>query len=108
MSDYMKKPCDSCPFRRDVDFKFSAERAEELAYMTENPYNTFPCHKTADCIEDDEYHSEEFVHGEKSKECAGFLTMQINANGDQYKPQGFEPSELAYEDSWEMIVRYDN
>jgi len=106
MADYMKQPCDMCPFRRDVDFHFSTERAQEFAYMTENPYNSFPCHKTA-TLREDEY-SGEYVHGAKSKECAGFLTMQINACGEQYKPDGFELSNLAYDDSWEMVDRYED
>jgi len=105
MLDYMKKPCDMCPFRRDVDFRFSTERATEFAYMTQNPYNTFPCHKTADEFEDDEGYSTGYVHGEKSKECAGFLTMQVNYC--KKAPKGFKPSELAYDDAWEMIDRYE-
>jgi len=104
----MKKPCEMCPFRRDVDFKFSPERAEQLAYMTQNPYNSFPCHKTAEVTEDTEFeYGGEFVHGESSKECAGFLTMQINENGDRWCPDGFNPSDLAYYDAWEMIDRYE-
>ena len=109
MADYMKKPCEMCPFRRDVDFHFSYERACELAYMTENPYNSFVCHKTGEVTEDDEFgYGGDFVYGEKSKECAGFLSMQLNQCGDKYKPDGFEPSELAYADAWEMTSRYED
>lgn len=76
--------------------------------MTQNPYNSFPCHKTAEITEDDEFgYGGDYVHGDKSKECAGFLSMQINENGDRYKPKGFSVSDLAYEDAWEMISRYE-
>ncbi len=97
-----------CPFRNDVDFHFSHERAEQLAIMTTNRYNSFTCHKTADITEDNEYeYGGEFVHGEKSKECHGFLTMQIIENGDICKPKGFKPKyELVYNDWYEMADRY--
>lgn len=101
---FMKSPCKMCHYRRDVDFKFREERVVEFANITCNPYNSFPCHKTADLLEDDEDGSAGYVHGETSKECAGFLTMQVNAG--KRCPEGFEPSELAYEDYWEMIERY--
>jgi hypothetical protein len=107
MADYMKNPCDTCPFRHDVNFHFSNERAEELAYLTQNPYNSFPCHKTADLLEDDEGYESGYVHGKKSKECASFLTMQINQCGDQYNHKGFVCSDLAYDDAWAMISRYE-
>ena len=105
MSFFMKKPCDWCPFRSDVDFKFSTERASEFAYMATIRYNSFPCHKTADCPEDEEGNEIGYIHGEKSKECAGFLTLQINEGAPCHK--GFKPSELVYGDAYEMISRYE-
>lgn len=107
MSDFMKQPCDMCPFTRKANFHFSVERAQDLAYLTQNPYNSFPCHKTAELREDEDGYYSEYVHGNKSKECAGFLSMQINECGDKYKPEGFEVSEIAYEDAEEMICRYE-
>jgi len=106
MSDYFcKKPCKHCPFRNDVKPFLTAERGEELAYHAENPYNSFPCHKTTES--DEESETGEMLVTESSKECAGFLTMQIAINGEDYKPEGFEPSyEICYGDAWEMKDAY--
>ncbi|URC15286.1 hypothetical protein GD1_162 [Paraglaciecola Antarctic GD virus 1] len=104
MSNFMKSPCNSCPFRRDVKPFLYPARAEELAYGTSNPYNSFTCHKT---LEHDEELEENYA-GEKSKECAGFLSMQHNNNGKtSYDRDGFEPSELVYDDPCEMVEAYE-
>lgn len=111
---YMKKPCEHCPYRKDVKPFLTPERGEELAYHTENPYNTFPCHKTTTSIDEiyDDYSEDqegEMMCTEKSKECAGFLTMQIQANGEQHCPEGFKPAYgLVYEDSYEMSEAYED
>jgi hypothetical protein len=102
----MKTPCEWCPFRKDVDFRFSPERGEQMAYSANNPYNTFPCHKTAVLEEDEDGYNDEYVHGGNSKECAGFLSLQIN-NGVKECPDGFKVSDKAYEDSDEMADRYN-
>lgn len=52
--DYMKKPCQHCPFRSDVTPFLHPERGEELAYGSQNPYWSFACHKTTECDEDSE------------------------------------------------------
>lgn len=77
MSDwFMKKSCDHCPFRRDVKPFLHPERGEELAYHAQNPYNSFPCHKTT--VNDEEFGGDgsEMVAVETSKECAGFMALQ--------------------------------
>lgn len=74
MSEYMKESCLRCPFRRDVKPYITEGRCDELAYATANKYNYFPCHKTTVYNEENESMD---IH-EKSKECAGFLTMQVN------------------------------
>ena len=51
-----------CPYRNDVTPFLTAERGAELAYLTQNPYNSFTCHKTLE--EDDE--SGEGIVGETS------------------------------------------
>ena len=99
----MKKPCKHCPFRNDVEPFLTAERGEELAYSTTNPYNTFPCHKTLE--DDDESEDGELMITESSKECAGFLTLK--AQGGDEMPDGFEPSwDVVYTDPYEMADAY--
>ncbi len=101
MSDFVKKPCIHCPYRRDVEPFLTPERGEELAYAAENPYNTFHCHKT---LESDDEGT--FV-GNSSKICAGFLTLQHNILGETlYDNDGFEPNGNVYEDSFEMVAAY--
>lgn len=102
MSDFIKKPCQHCPYRRDVKPFLTSERAEELAYLAQNPYNTFHCHKTIEHNDDGDGYA---VEG--SKICAGFLTLQHNENGSTfYDSDGFEPSELVYDDASEMVYAY--
>ena len=44
---------------------------------------------------------------EASLECAGFITMQLIENGEDYKPEGFNPAyDLVYEDYNSMIDAY--
>lgn len=105
MTDFMKKPCEHCPFRRDVKPFLTDGRAEELAYATENPYNSFPCHKTTEHCDDDDSYDGEMMVTERSKECAGFLSMQVNQS--DIEVEGFEPSDLVYEDSYDMIMSYE-
>ena len=98
--DYMAKPCKHCPFRNDVTPFLTPSRGEELAYATQNPCNSFLCHKTID--HDDEG---EPVSVETSKECAGFLTLM--AQGGEDVPDGFEPSwDIVYTDPYEMAEAY--
>lgn len=106
--EYMKKPCQHCPFRNDVKPFLRPERAEELAYSVSNPFNDFPCHKTTEYDEDDDGNGD-MLHAETSKTCAGFLTLRICEIGDEEGiPEGFEPSpEIVYSDSWEMVGAYE-
>ncbi len=107
--DYCKKPCKMCPFRSDVDFKFRAERAEDFAYMAQNPYNTFVCHETAEIDEDDDYGSGDYVFGEKSKHCHGFLALQVAECGEDYAPEGFVPDySKCYSNVYDMIDKYSD
>lgn len=101
---YMKQPCKNCPFRRDVKPFLTAERGEELAYAAQNPYNSFSCHKTT--VSDEEFGGEgyEMVSTEHSKECAGFMTLQINEGMEC--PEDFVTSKNVYGDTWEMIDAY--
>jgi hypothetical protein len=104
MSDFCKKPCKHCPFRSDVKPFLHPERAEELAYHTQNPYNSFPCHKTTEY--DEESEDGDMMVTEQSKECAGFLTLR--AQQGIKVPEGFEPSwELCYMEPEDMVQAYE-
>lgn len=97
---FMKSPCEHCPFRRDVKPFLHPKRGEALAVHATNKYNSFPCHKTTEHDEE----TDECTETEKSLECAGFLTLQINEGASC--PDGFTPSELVYTDYYEMIESY--
>jgi hypothetical protein len=73
----------------------------DIAYSAQNPYNSFSCHKT---LGYDESQDDTCVTS-KSKECAGFMTLQACETGKH--PKGFEPSyELVYDSSWAMAETY--
>lgn len=114
MSDYMKKPCEHCPYRKDVTPYLHPDRGTQLAYHTWNPYNTFPCHKTTKSIDEvyEDYPEEmegEMLVVENSKQCAGFLTLMAQRLGEKRMPEGFEPSyDIVYESPEEMAYAYQN
>ena len=103
MSSYMKKPCQHCPFRVDVKPYLHPERAYEIANVAENPYSSFPCHKTTS-RNDDGYLTER----DTEKECAGMLTMRANSLGEESLPEGFVPSfEQCYSEPYDMYQAYE-
>lgn len=103
MSDFVKKPCQHCPFRTDVRPFLHPRRAEELAYNASNPYGSFACHKTLGS--DDE--GQTYI-SEASLECAGHLTMQYAENGrTDYDADGFVPADNCYSEPWEMMAAYE-
>ncbi len=61
----MTKPCDQCPFLKKNSKSYGLRRLRELAS------GSFPCHKTAECYEDNEV--SEFRATTKSLHCAGAL-----------------------------------
>lgn len=111
MSHFMKAPCEHCPFRSDVKPFITAARGEELAWHAANPYNSFSCHKTtvaAECMDDDDENctGTMMMATERSKECAGFLTLQINEGAPI--PEGFTPAkDLVYDSIDTMIDHYN-
>lgn len=100
---WMKEPCGPCPYSRSKTLFLHPERAADFAHNAENPYTDFPCHKTADHHEDEDGFGE-YVRGEKSLTCNGFLSMQCTVNDREI--EGFTPHPDAFEDSWEMIDRH--
>lgn len=73
--------------------------------MAQNPYNDFPCHKTADYEEESEFRDGGFVHGERSFTCNGFLSLQVNETGRG--PKGFTPHDDAFGEYWEMTEHHE-
>ena len=98
---FVKKPCAHCPYWRSVEPFLHPERGEELAYITENPYTDFTCHKTLDHDDEDG----DTIAGPNSLTCAGFLSMQIEWSGRDC-PEGFTPSDAVYSEPIEMAEAY--
>ena len=106
MSDFVKKPCKTCPFRNDVKPFLHPERAAEIAFSAANPYSDFLCHNTFEYDGDEDHQGRPTGDFSKSKTCAGFLTLRAQEGEDV--PDGLEPSwELCYTDSWEMVDAYE-
>jgi hypothetical protein len=102
----MKEPCEHCPYRYDIRKYLTPARGEELAYHARNPYNSFPCHKTTVSSEIYGCDDGELIRTDKSKECAGFLTLQINEGAPI--PKSFEPSDKIYGSSEDMANSYND
>lgn len=68
----MISPCPECPFLRKNSKSYGLRRLKEFAS------GEFPCHKTAECYEDDEV--SEFRATEDSLHCAGALIFLEKRN----------------------------
>lgn len=103
---WMKEPCGPCPFSRSKTLGLHPERAEDFAYMAQNPYTDFPCHKTAEHREYQGPDGEEdgFFRGAKSLTCNGFLSRQSQENDNA--PEGFTPHPDAFSEAYEMIEHH--
>lgn len=76
----LRNPCKDCPFRSDREYPFFGRdqrgeaRARELAAsFTDN--HLFPCHKTADWVEDEDRDEIVQQRTEKTSACAGMVIM---------------------------------
>jgi hypothetical protein len=106
MSDFVKKPCKTCPFRRDVKPFLHPDRAYDIAASASNPYSDFPCHNTFEYDGDEDHQGRPTGDFSAQKTCAGFLTLRAQ-EGEQ-TPKGFEPSwDLCYTDDFEMYQVYE-
>jgi phosphoribosylformylglycinamidine (FGAM) synthase-like amidotransferase family enzyme len=77
---------------------------ESLAYLAQNHYNTFSCHKTTVPVETED--TTIMATTEKSLDCAGFLTLVAQETGRI--PKGFEPSyDIVFESSSAMVEFYN-
>ena len=75
----MTRPCKHCPFRNDSSaIRFQCrERAEDIAFTAY--LFGFPCHTSADYVEDDADDAAEsgYVFGQSTQHCVGYIIMQI-------------------------------
>lgn len=85
----LKTPCKNCPFRNDatrIVFR-CRERAEEIE---EQAYRQgFPCHLSAECVEDEDTPDGEsggFYPTEETQHCVGYIIMRLNEDGDSAWP----------------------
>jgi len=99
---FMKQPCNKCPFRMDVKPFLRPAFGHELAEHATNVFGSFHCHKTTVSSEDGNNRECD----ENTKECAGFITFQINEGIPG--PDGFTPSPLVYSNHYDMIDAYRN
>ncbi len=108
MSEFMKHPCKNCPYRRDVRPFLTGDRGHELACYAQNPYTSFECHETTEHYDSGPFVGEAYAT-EKSKICAGMLTLRAQELGEcGYEDEGFKPAwDLIYQDYWEMTEAYD-
>lgn len=102
---WMKKCCEHCPFKEGTKLVLHPERAEQFANMASNPYNDFPCHKTADIQEEDELRGIEggYVHGDHSFTCHGFKAMQLNECGNEKDMEIFKSDRMHFVDYFDMV-----
>jgi hypothetical protein len=73
----LKTPCKGCPFRTDCrPHWLSRARAFEIAQSIQKRGHTFPCHKTTEHDEDDN-----FVRTGNEQHCAGALLVLMQDGG---------------------------
>lgn len=65
----LKKPCNNCPFRTDLEPYLSAKRIAEIIQAT-----AFQCHKTVD------YSDDIPDQGDKPQQCAGLMILLKKSN----------------------------
>lgn len=109
MNTVMKQCCGLCPYSRKNTLFLHPDRAADFAYMAENTYTYFVCHKTGVIHEDhpDEDRQNEIVRGEKSLQCAGFHVMQHLLNGTESNSEIEIDYEDHFSDVWEMIEHHE-
>lgn len=75
MNYTMTTPCDACPFLKKMQRGFTMRRLYEMASEGQ-----FHCHKTGDCVENEEEGGREYVANENSVACAGALIFLEKRN----------------------------
>ncbi len=72
----MLKPCSNCPFRQDVDFFLSEDRAQQIARDVIQGDSAFHCHKTVRYGNDGEDNLDD------AKPCIGAIKAIAKERGD--------------------------
>lgn len=80
--------------------------AEDIAYLAQNPYSEFHCHKTLDYVYDDDDNADDAIVTPNSLICAGFRAMQIN-EGAIDEPEDYEWPDNVYSDIHDMTSAYE-
>lgn len=77
----LRRPCDNCPFRTDIQPYLRKDRALEIVQHLER--GSFSCHKTVDYSNEDEDGEDRTGHkpGPTEQQCAGAMIMQEKAGG---------------------------
>ncbi|WP_336769766.1 hypothetical protein [Bacillus bombysepticus] len=76
----LKKPCPSCPFRKNTIMKLSENRLPTIVRSIESN-SIFPCHNTIDYEKQTDENSDNFiVDHEKNKMCAGAMIFMKKDN----------------------------
>lgn len=73
----LRRPCNNCPFRTDVEPFITHGRARELVAALVR--SEFTCHKTTVSVDDDEGGSSR-IDGPNAQHCAGALIMLEHVN----------------------------
>lgn len=103
----MVRPCVNCPFRTDGDaIRFSGrERAEEIE---ESAYrHGFPCHITAEYVEEDDGGEEGFRFKDGTQHCIGYIIMCFKHGYDTWPGIGNDEEladKLQYQIDWTAPV----
>lgn len=111
MSYTMTSPCDSCPFRRDVDPFITTARVREIADGLVRA--EFPCHKTVKYDGDGEW-----SRTGKEVHCAGALIllekieqpsqmMRIAERLGMYDARKLDMAAPVYDDFDEMLAAHE-
>jgi hypothetical protein len=77
----LTKPCEKCPFRKDIRAYLRKNRVMEIVSVLENG-GSFPCHETVDY--DDE--GDPVIASKKWKFCAGATIMLEKAQDPEQAP----------------------
>ena len=72
----LKKPCEHCPFRTDVEPYLTGERALEIVQSLER--GSFPCHETTAATKAQPRNAAGRFTAREHQQCAGAMILQFN------------------------------
>jgi hypothetical protein len=100
----MKEPCAHCPFRKDVIPFLHPDRAHGLAMMAVYTSQSFSCHKTT--VADEDSDEGEMLVTNKSRECAGMLTLRYGTSSVFIPKNRIQFLDLCYASIYDMHKAY--